>query len=164
MITCNKNSSDYQNEWNKRNKNSYKDTLAILEDYVMSGKPDEALDKQRKQFFTQEGFYLLLFKDTSIAGMAGFKKINTETGVLKSVYVKPQYRGKGYGELLINKIISLIKVKNYKTLILETAPFFESAIKVYYKLGFSTINYFPEESFPKDWSEKMNLIYMKLQI
>lgn len=154
----------FKDEWDKYSTNSFEESIDHFKQVIHSGIPDKDVDEQRKAFFNGDNFYVFLTKEETIAGMAAFKKIDNMSGVLKTVYVRPSYRGKGYGESIIAKIIEIIKRKNYKKLKLETAPFFKSARRIYSKLGFKSIAYFPEESFPKDISEEMKLLYMELDI
>ena len=154
----------FKDEWNKHNKISFDVTIEHFKQVIHSGIPDKEIDEQRKAFFNGDNFYVFLINEKAIAGIAAFKKIDNVSGVLKTVYVRPSYRGKGYGESIIIKIIEIVRNKNYKKLKLETAPFFKSARKIYSKLGFKPIAYFPEDSFPKDWSEKMKLLYMELEL
>ena len=58
---------------------------------------------------------------------------------MKRLYVRPKFRGKQIGELLIEKIIKDAKEIGYSFMLLDTLPFLKSAINLYKKYGFYEI-------------------------
>lgn len=100
--------------------------------------------------------YIVLY-DGNIAGCIGLRKIDNENCEIKRLYVKPQYRGKKIGCLLVKQIISEAKEIGYKHILLDTLPFLETAISIYKKHGFYEIESY--NNSPMD-----NLIYLKYDL
>lgn len=93
-------------------------------------------------------FYLLKVKG-SFVGMGAIRKINSEIGELKRMYIKPDYRGKGYGKMMLAKLIKRGEELGYTTLRLDTGPFMESAQHLYRSVGFVEIERYPEAESPE---------------
>lgn len=70
-----------------------------------------------------------------IIGTIGLQKHKDKIARLKRLYLKKEYRGKGIGEKLLNRIINFAKLK-YNKIILSTYPEMERAILLYKKNGF----------------------------
>jgi len=79
--------------------------------------------------------FLILFQNDSLAGTIGLE-IYSDKALLRSLAVNKDYRGKGYGLLLSQKIIELAKTKDISELYLLT----ESAKHFFEKLGFKKIS------------------------
>lgn len=91
------------------------------------------------------------------AGCAGLRKLDSETGELKRLYVRPAFRGQQIGSLLLARIIADAKEIGYARLMLDTLPFLESAVRLYKKYGF-----YETESYNE--SPMNTSIYMRLDL
>ncbi|MHA1552154.1 MAG: GNAT family N-acetyltransferase [Candidatus Heimdallarchaeaceae archaeon] len=100
-------------------------------------------------------FYLLKEKDDFI-GMCALKKLYRDTGEVKRMFIKSDYRGKGYGKKMIERLIKKSQALGYKALRLDSGPFMKAAQKIYRSYGFEEIDEYPEAEVPKelrhDWS------------
>ncbi len=76
---------------------------------------------------------------------------------MKRLYVRPKFRGKHIGNLLIQRIISDAREIGYAHMLLDTLPFLQSAVHMYKKYGFYEIPSYNDS--PMDSS-----IYMKLDL
>lgn len=76
---------------------------------------------------------------------------------MKRLYVRPAFRGKRIGILLINKILSDAREIGYSHVLLDTLPFLESAIRMYKRFGFYEVESYNDS--PMDSS-----IYMRLDL
>lgn len=100
--------------------------------------------------------YLAYDKD-KLAGCIGLRKINDQNSEMKRLYVRPEFRGKSIGNLLIQRIIQDAKAIGYSYMLLDTLPFLKSAIKMYQKFGF-----YETESYND--SPMNNSIFMRLDL
>ena len=73
-----------------------------------------------------------------------------DSGVIKRMYVRPQFRGKKLGNLMIEKVISVSKENGFSNLYLYTALFMSSAVSLYKKFGFKETGSYPECIVPKE--------------
>ena len=121
----------------------------------------EELDK----FFPPSGCLYLCKDNNNFVGTACLRKIGDKMGEVKRMYVKPVFRGKGLGRMLLNKIIEDGKNFGYFKLRLDSGPFMKEAQGLYRSFGFNEINPYPEsevlmEHIPKEISQ--NWIFMEL--
>lgn len=83
-------------------------------------------------------FYLLR-ADGAPAGCGGIKLVGTEYGELKRMYVRPAYRGRGYGRLLAVRLEDHARGCGVGLLRLETGVHQREAIGLYEAMGFRRI-------------------------
>ena len=60
--------------------------------------------KNLDKFAEPDGRLLLVEVDGEIAGTISFRKIREDAGEIKRMYVKPKFRGKKLGNLMIEKV------------------------------------------------------------
>lgn len=76
---------------------------------------------------------------------------------MKRLYIRPKFRGKKLGEILVEKIITEAREIGYSHMLLDTLPFLQNAIRLYKKFGFYEIERYNDN--PMDTA-----IYMKLDL
>ncbi|MEZ4971095.1 MAG: GNAT family N-acetyltransferase [Flavobacteriaceae bacterium] len=94
------------------------------------------------------GLFIASINDEAV-GIAGLRRFNSKDGEIKRMYVQPNSRGMGIGQLLLAQCIGKAKELGYDTIKLDTADFMESAIKMYTGNGFVEIGayrYNPHEA------------------
>ena len=101
------------------------------------------------KFAEPDGRLLLVEVDGEIAATISLRKIREDAGEIKRMYVKPKFRGKKLGNLLIEEVIEISKGNEFSKLYLDTAHFMSSAISLYKKYGFKEIDSYPESVIPK---------------
>ncbi len=96
----------------------------------------------RNTLFGEDRFVEILLAEFNgeIVGQALFyKNFSTFLGkpgiYLEDLYVKPEMRGKGIGKMLLDKIISIAKERNYGRVEWSVLDWNESAIDFYKKIG-----------------------------
>lgn len=79
--------------------------------------------------------YRVITVNDEVVAYGGFWKIIDEADI-NNIAVKKEYRGKGYGKMLMNALIEDAKKQNIKAMTLEVRVTNKSAIALYKKLGF----------------------------
>jgi len=77
--------------------------------------------------------------DGVAAGCGGIKLFGTEFGELKRMYVRPAFRGRGFGKRLIDRLTEHAREHGVSTLRLETGIHQINAIALYEQSGFRRI-------------------------
>lgn len=85
------------------------------------------------------GRLYLAYLDSDIVGCVALRQLNDDYCEMKRLYVRPGYRGKHIGKALIEQIIADAKQIGYQHMRLDTFPFMDSAIQMYYLYGFYKI-------------------------
>ena len=96
------------------------------------------------KFALPYGRLLLVEVDNEIAGTISLRKIREDAGEIKRMYVKPKFRGKKLGNLMVEKVISISEENGFSKLFLDTSSFMSSAVSLYKKYGFKEIDSYPE--------------------
>lgn len=87
-----------------------------------------------------EGRLLLAEFDLQLAGCVALHKLESEICEMKRLYLRPQFRGKGLGRALAERIIAEARQIGYRRMRLDTVdPVMKDAVAMYRKLGFKEI-------------------------
>jgi GNAT superfamily N-acetyltransferase len=83
--------------------------------------------------------FFVLRHDGTPAGCGGVQLFGTEYGELKRMYVRPQYRGMGFGKLMLSHLAEYALSNGVTLLRLETGIHQLEAIALYERAGFRRI-------------------------
>ncbi len=83
--------------------------------------------------------FFLLRSDGIPASCGGIKLFGSEYGELKRMYVRPQFRGLGFGKLMIDYLAAYAREQGVFLLRLETGIYQREAIGLYERMGFYQI-------------------------
>lgn len=88
-------------------------------------------------------FFVIRYDDTP-AGCGGVKLFGAEYGEVKRMYVRPQFRGLGLGQLMLDHLADYARGHGIRLLRLETGMHQRAAISLYERVGFRPIPPFGE--------------------
>lgn len=118
---------------------------------------DEEISHLESKYGMPNGRLYLIYYAEALAGCIGLRKIDNQSCEMKRLYVRPEFRGKRLGNILVEKIIADAKEIGYSYMLLDTLPFLQSAIRMYKKFGFYEIERYNDSSMDTS-------IYMKLDL
>lgn len=123
-------------------------------DKEMAGLPE--------MYNAKDGGLFIAYINDQAAGIAGIRRFSERDCEVKRMYVKPNSRGLGLGQLLLKQCLDTARKLKYDSVKLDTADFMKSAIKLYTDHGFVEISAYrhnPHESakyFELDLAKNLN--------
>jgi ribosomal protein S18 acetylase RimI-like enzyme len=105
---------------------------------------DQEMANLPGEYNPPEGRLLLAADGGHIVGCVGLRKLTEGICEMKRLYVRPKFRGKGFGRALAESIISEARKIGYSRMRLDTIPAMEEAIPLYFSLGFKEIEPYRE--------------------
>ncbi len=104
---------------------------------------DEELADMFEAYSDALSAYYVVELGGEIKGVGGYAPlVGTEPGTiveLRKMYLRPELRGQGIGDKLIDLCIEGAQLKGYELMYLETVPAMKAAHHLYQKKGFSYI-------------------------
>jgi len=75
-----------------------------------------------EEVYMRRGMFWCLFDDDSLVGTVAVRSLDkcNEAAEMKRLYVRPEYQGKGYGELLFQTALDWAKTSGYQIIRLDT--------------------------------------------
>lgn len=87
-----------------------------------------------------EGRLLLAEYAGQLAACVALHKLDADICEMKRLYLRPQFRGKGLGRILADRILAEARQIGYRSMRLDTVePVMKDAVAMYRKLGFREI-------------------------
>lgn len=88
-----------------------------------------------------DGRLLLAQYENQLAGCVALHKLDSKICEMKRLYLRPQFRGKGLGRALADRIIAEARQIGYQGIRLDTVePVMKDAVAMYRRLGFREID------------------------
>jgi GNAT superfamily N-acetyltransferase len=100
--------------------------------------------------------FFVVRADGHPAGCGGIKLVGREYGELKRMFVRPEFRGSGFGAMLVDHLAAHALAHGVALLRLETGVHQHAAIRLYERLGFYRI-----PPFGPYTSDPLSLCYEK---
>jgi putative acetyltransferase len=101
---------------------------------------DEELSGLPGDYAPPAGRLLLAEYEGQLAGCIALHKLEDGVCEMKRLYLRPEFRGKGLGRVLANRVIAEARQIGYQRMRLDTVePVMKDAVAMYRKLGFSEI-------------------------
>ncbi|ETI60627.1 GNAT family N-acetyltransferase [Marinomonas profundimaris] len=117
--------------------------LAIFREYIASAPVSLDYQQNEQEFIALDGKYslpngvvLLIWKYSEVVGCGAFRRVDAAVCEMKRVYIRPTERGHRLGEKLVTKLMSCAKGNGYQRMCLDVLADFETARRLYIRLGF----------------------------
>ncbi len=92
-----------------------------------------------EQLLTEDVAFFLLRSNGTPASCGGVKLFGAEYGEIKRMYVRPQFRGLGYGKMMLRHLEDYARAQGVDLLRLETGVHQHEAIRLYERMGYHRI-------------------------
>ena len=113
-------------------------------------------------FLPPHGRLLLATGGSQAAGIACMKRIREDVGEIKRMYVRPEFRGKGIGRVLLEALIAEAQQIGYAAIRLDSARFMKEAHSLYRSAGFQEIEPYAESEIPPEFQK--HWVFMEKQL
>lgn len=101
-------------------------------------------------FTPPKGIYYLIELNDKVVGMGALRKLRENLCEIKRMYIRPDYRGRGYGKILMQILLEKAKEYNYLLVRLDTGRFMASAQGLYRLVGFQERKEYLESEVPEE--------------
>lgn len=118
---------------------------------------DQEITNLPGEYAPPGGSLQLAYWDDSITGCAALRPLSQDTCEMKRLYVKPEFRGKGIGRMLAERIMEEGRRIGYTTMRLDTIPMMKEAITLYRDLGFA-------DTGPYRYNPVPGTLYLELKL
>jgi len=119
---------------------------------------DKELAELPGDYAPPAGRLLLAEFDAKLAGCVALHKLDEAICEMKRLYLRPQFRGRGFGRLLAERIIGEARLIGYERMRLDTVgPVMKDAVAMYRRFGFKEIAPYRPNPNP-------GVLYMELQL
>ena len=103
---------------------------------------DNELEHLELFYGHSNGLIIMAKVDDEFVGVICLRDLGNFISEIKRMYVKPNFRGKGLGRKMLNKVAEEAKRLGFRFLRLDTVPDMESAIHLFVSKGFYEIEDF----------------------
>lgn len=100
---------------------------------------EEELATLPGKYAPPRGRLYVAFVDDTATGCVALRPLQVGQCELKRLYVRPQFRGQGFGAMLAQQAIAAAKQIGYRQMLLDTLSSMQTAQALYQTLGFREI-------------------------
>jgi ribosomal protein S18 acetylase RimI-like enzyme len=119
---------------------------------------DRELAELPGEYAPPGGRLLLAEYEAQLAGCVALHKLEEGVCEMKRLYLRPQFRGKGWGCALVDRILCEARAIGYLKIRLDTVePVMKDAVALYRKLGFKEVAPYRANPIP-------GAMYMELEL
>lgn len=116
---------------------------SLFEEYAAWLAIDLCFQRFAQELATLPGIYspprgrlLLATTSEGAAGCVALRPVGDSVCEMKRLFVRPSYQRRGLGRALAERVITEARAIGYSTMLLDTLPFMQGAIRLYGGLGF----------------------------
>jgi GNAT superfamily N-acetyltransferase len=132
---------DYtRSEFSRYGVNFFRDRQAVRE-YIEGALPKLVEAKP------PQGIIYILEVDGKVAGMGALRKLEEGIAEVKRMFIRPEYRGRGYGRKMLDRLTEVARDFDYSILRLDTAEYMFTARHIYESAGFKARGPYPGVEF-----------------
>jgi len=95
------------------------------------------LDDPVRYYNGKKDIFLVAEKEGKIIGTIAIKEDSTDMALLRRVFVRKDFRGKGYGEKLVKEAVKFCFAHQYNTIIFRGTDKMQQALNLCLKQGFA---------------------------
>lgn len=122
----------------------------ILNQELWDRNPGRQSEYVSHNYLDSEANTVVAYEETIPVACGAFRGLENDEVEIKRMFVKPEYRGKGFGNQVLKELENWAQTKNSKTAILETGLNHLESISLYKKSGYIQIeNYGPYKNLPQ---------------
>lgn len=116
---------------------------------------EQELEEIAVQYNKPSGVLLLLQNGSLNVGCVGLRKVEDGISEMKRMYIRKEFRGKGWSKKLIGELLKHARSMKYTSIRLDTLPQMKEAISLYISVGFKEIK--PYRHNPVEGTKYMEL-------
>jgi GNAT superfamily N-acetyltransferase len=113
-------------------------------------------------FSPPDGRLLIAMEGKKAAGLICMRRIRADIGEIKRMYVRPEFRGKGIGRQLVDRLIQEARTIGYPRVRLDSTRFMAEAHALYRSAGFHEIEEYPESEIPEEY--RSHWVFMEMNL
>lgn len=92
-----------------------------------------------KTYNGKRDVFFVIDSENDVIGTVGVKEDSKDIALLRRLFVKPAFRRKGYGALLLNKALNHCKKNDFKRVVFRATGRMAQAINLLKKTGFKEV-------------------------
>jgi len=139
---------------------TYHERLDLLEKYFDPKAFEVELAGLPGRFAPPTGRLLLAYQNGIPEGTVALRPLDDQICEMKSMFVEPQYHGRGIGRALAEELITQARTIGYTKIRLDTGPRQIAAQTLYHSLGFQDIE--PYYELPNELA--VHMLFMELAL
>ena len=147
-----------------RTSEHYHEAVELFKEYAVSlgidlqfQKFDNELHVLRTMYGPPVGELWLVEEDGNFVGCAALRKLEEGICELKRMYIRPSYRGKRWGQELMDVALQTAQSLGYYTMRLDSLQRLEAAVKLYTSYGFQQIS-------PYNFNPEADVVYFEKKL
>ena len=116
----------------------------VLEEYGLETNPqttDKNIQNIGESYSRNGGVFKVLEQDGRIIGSYGLYRVSAFVCELRKMYIHRQFRGKGFGKMMMEDVIYEAKTFGFAEMVLETNSCLKEVLVLYKQYGFEAIRF-----------------------